>query len=228
MQVCVLTAILGFRGSCSRSTNSVLLQFLVLETLPDEYLRRTCIYAQGKVVKKLFYFCLALFVSVATSNLPYRTSIISLLPPPLMYTRHSGTKWCGEYFLLIVFLSISNSKVKRKAMTRWTGIVFIQPQSSLCAPHYTCWKERTDERKNVRLLYSQPWSWGCQLDVRPWTFPIPAWPACSFLPLWLISFFYATSLSSISIKEEAWTIVHTASTFYKRYCTETARLFLMM
>jgi hypothetical protein len=40
--------------------------------------------------------------------------------------------------------------------------------------------------------------------------------------------FYATSLSSISIKEEAWTIVHTASTFYKRYCTETVRLFLMM
>jgi hypothetical protein len=30
-------------------------------------------------------------------------------------------------------------------------------------------------------------------------------------------FFYATSLSSIPIKEAAWTIVHTASTFYKRY-----------
>jgi hypothetical protein len=29
--------------------------------------------------------------------------------------------------------------------------------------------------------------------------------------------FYATSLSSIPIKKEAWTIVHTASTFYKRY-----------
>jgi hypothetical protein len=29
--------------------------------------------------------------------------------------------------------------------------------------------------------------------------------------------FYATSLSSISIKEEAWTIVHTTSTFYKQY-----------
>jgi hypothetical protein len=41
-------------------------------------------------------------------------------------------------------------------------------------------------------------------------------------------FFYATSLSSIPIQEEAWTIVHTASTFYRRYCTETVWLFLMM
>jgi hypothetical protein len=30
-------------------------------------------------------------------------------------------------------------------------------------------------------------------------------------------FFYETSLSSIPIKEEAWTIVHTASTMYKIY-----------
>jgi hypothetical protein len=41
-------------------------------------------------------------------------------------------------------------------------------------------------------------------------------------------FFYATSLSSIAIKEEAWTIVHTTSTWYKRYITGTVRLFLVM
>jgi hypothetical protein len=54
-------------------------------------------------------------------------------------------------------------------------------------------------------------------------------PRCLYVDaLRAVFFFYATSLLSIPIKEEAWTIVHTASTLYKRYITGTARLPLML